>query len=79
MIERYRKEYKIIGVIFVVLVLIGVVMLFMKVNVGVIDGKTLILLTALALAVYQDGLIRKLVKRLKDKEENRQTDNDERQ
>ena len=73
MIDRYRKESKIIGVIFTVLVSIGVVMLFMKIKFG-IDGKTLILLTAVALAAYQDGLIRKLFKQLKDKEENQQTD-----
>jgi hypothetical protein len=71
MIEKYLKENKIIGGIFAVFVLMGAVMLFMNIKIG-IDGKTLILLTAVAIAAYQDSLIRKLFKQLKDKENNQQ-------
>ena len=62
------RKYKIVEVIFPILVLIGLVMLFMKISIGYIDGKTVLLLTAFSLAVYQDGVIRKLCKQLKDKE-----------
>jgi len=72
--SQKSKEYKIVEVIFPILVVIGLVMLFMKINIGFIDGKTMLLLTAFALAAYQDGLIRKLFKQLKDKETIQQTD-----
>ena len=66
--------YKIVEVVFPILVLIGLVMLFMKINIGFIDGKTMLLLTAFTLAAYQDGLIRKMFKQLKEKETIQQTE-----
>ena len=66
--SKYRKQRKIISVIFPILVLICVVMLFMKIKIGVMDGKTLLLIIIALTAAYQDGLIQKLFKMLQDKE-----------
>jgi hypothetical protein len=66
--SRYRKQRKIISVIFPILVLICVVMVFMKIKIGVMDGKTLLLIILALTAAYQDGLIQKLFKIMKDEE-----------
>ena len=66
--SRYRKQRKIISVIFPILVLICVVMVFMKIEIGVMDGKTLLLIILALTAAYQNGLIQKLFKIMKDKE-----------
>jgi len=60
------RKYKIVEVIFPILVFIGLVMLFMNINIVGIDGKTMLLLTAFLLAAYQDGVIRKLCKQITD-------------
>ena len=70
MIDRYRKQYKIVGIVFTILVLFGIVMLFRKIEIGIIDGKTLLLLIAFSTAAYQDNLVRKLFKQLRDSEKN---------
>jgi len=72
--SQKSRGYKIVEVVFPILVFIGLVMLFMKINIGFIDGKTMLLVTAFALAAYQDGLIRKMFKQLKEKETIQQTE-----
>ena len=68
LMSRYRKQRKIVNVVFPILVFICVVMIFMKIEIGVIDGKALLLIVIALTAAYQDRLIQNLFKILNDKE-----------
>ena len=66
----YNRKYKIFSAIFCVVMIIGAVLTLMKIKIGIIEGWTVLVVSLLVALAYLDGFIRKLLKQLKDKDDN---------
>jgi len=69
-VKSYWRKYKIFSAILCGLILVGAALTLLKVQIGIIEGWTVFLVTVLAGLAYLDGFIRKLFKQFKGKSDN---------